>query len=294
MNGKIMKALSGFYYVTDGEKTITCKPRGKFRRQAEAPLVGDNVVYSLSEPHQDQGTIEQILPRRNCLIRPAVANVDALVILVSGAIPITEPFLIDRMTVIAERQNILPILCVNKTDLDPARNLLEIYRNVGYPVVSTSAATGEGIEMLQKLIAGKTVAFTGNSGVGKSAVLSRLCPELKLQTGEVSQKLGRGRHTTRHIELYPIGGGTLVADTPGFSSFDLETMDRIPKQDLAALFPEFRPLVGKCRFQDCSHRAEPDCAILAALREGMINASRHQSYQKLYAQSEQLKSWEIK
>ena len=293
MKGKIMKALSGFYYVADGDNIVTCKPRGRFRRQGDVPVVGDEVEYSLSGAQPTQGTLEKILPRKNCLIRPAVANLDALVILVSGAIPVTEPFLIDRMTVIAERQNILPILCVNKTDLDPARELLEIYRGVGYPVVSTSAATGEGIEALQKLIAGKTDAFTGNSGVGKSAVLSRLCPSLTLQTGEVSEKLGRGRHTTRHIELFSVGSGTLAADTPGFSSFDLEMMDRIPKQELAELFPEFRPYIGCCRFQDCSHRSEPDCAVLAALRDGKISPSRHQSYRKLYELSEQMKSWEI-
>ena len=293
MKGKIMKALSGFYYVADGDNIVTCKPRGRFRRQGDVPVVGDEVEYSLSGAQPTQGTLEKILPRKNCLIRPAVANLDALVILVSGAIPVTEPFLIDRMTVIAERQNILPILCVNKTDLDPARELLEIYRGVGYPVVSTSAATGEGIEALQKLISGKTVAFTGNSGVGKSAVLSRLCPSLTLQTGEVSEKLGRGRHTTRHIELFSVGSGTLAADTPGFSSFDLEMMDRIPKQELAELFPEFRPYIGCCRFQDCSHRSEPDCAVLAALRDGKISPSRHQSYRKLYELSEQMKSWEI-
>ena len=293
MKGKIMKALSGFYYVADGDNIVTCKPRGRFRRQGDVPVVGDEVEYSLSGAQPTQGTLEKILPRKNCLIRPAVANLDALVILVSGAIPVTEPFLIDRMTVIAERQNILPILCVNKTDLDPARELLEIYRGVGYPVVSTSAATGEGIEALQKLIAGKTVAFTGNSGVGKSAVLSRLCPSLTLQTGEVSEKLGRGRHTTRHIELFSVGSGTLAADTPGFSSFDLEMMDRIPKQELAELFPEFRQYIGCCRFQDCSHRSEPDCAVLAALRDGKISPSRHQSYRKLYELSEQMKSWEI-
>ena len=288
-----MKALSGFYYVADGDNIVTCKPRGRFRRQGDVPVVGDEVEYSLSGAQPTQGTLEKILPRKNCLIRPAVANLDALVILVSGAIPVTEPFLIDRMTVIAERQNILPILCVNKTDLDPARELLEIYRGVGYPVVSTSAATGEGIEALQKLIAGKTVAFTGNSGVGKSAVLSRLCPSLTLQTGEVSEKLGRGRHTTRHIELFSVGSGTLAADTPGFSSFDLEMMDRIPKQELAELFPEFRQYIGCCRFQDCSHRSEPDCAVLSALRDGKISPSRHQSYRKLYELSEQMKSWEI-
>ena len=291
MEGKIIKALSGFYYVAAEDGLYTCQPRGRFRKQGESPMVGDRVRFSLSG---DRGAIEQILPRKNAFVRPAVANLDAIVIMASASIPVTEPFLIDRMTVIAERQNVTPIVCVNKLDLDPAEELLRIYRSVGYPVVGASARTGEGVEELRGMIRGKTVAFTGNSGVGKSAILSRLCPELELRTGEISQKLGRGRHTTRHIELFSLGDGTLAADTPGFSSFDVEMMDWIPASELEELFPEFRPYLGKCRFQDCSHRSEPDCAVRKALEQGLLEPTRHQSYRKLYELAEQRKPWEQK
>ena len=301
--GVIVKALSGFYYVAAGEKLLECRARGKFRKTGESPLVGDRVTV-LAE--NGKGTVQTILPRKNSFLRPAVANIDALVILASRAIPVTEPFLIDRMTVLAlrqgvwqghkqaQRQEVEPVICVNKTDLADADPIAEIYRAAGFPVVCTSAETGEGIEALRSLIAGKTVAFTGNSGVGKSAILTRLCPSLSLETGEVSQKLGRGRHTTRHVELYPLGQETYVADTPGFASFDLELTEPIPKEELAELFPDFRPYLGSCRFQDCAHRKEPDCGVLAALAAGAIKPSHHQSYLKLYEAAEQIKPWENK
>ena len=289
LTGLIVKALSGFYYVDTGSGVLECRARGKFRKTGDSPLVGDRVTVRLE---QGKGTVQSILPRRNRFLRPAVANIDALLILASRSIPVTEPFLIDRMTVIALAQGVEPIICVNKTDLEDPTPLAELYRAAGFPTVCTSAETGEGIEALRRLIAGKTVAFTGNSGVGKSAILRRLCPELKVETGEVSQKLGRGRHTTRHVELFPIGEGCRVADTPGFSSFELELMEPIPKEELAELFPDFRPHLGHCRFPDCAHRREPDCGILAALAAGEIKPSRHQSYLKLYEAAEQIKPWE--
>lgn len=287
--GLIVKALSGFYYVDTGDEVIECRARGKFRKTGESPLVGDRVTVRME---QGKGTVQAILPRRNRFLRPAVANIDALVILASRSIPVTEPFLIDRMTVIALRQGVVPVICVNKTDLEDPTPLAELYRAAGFSVVCTSAETGEGIEDLRTLIARKTVAFTGNTGVGKSAILQRLCPELRIETGEVSQKLGRGRHTTRHVELFPIGNQTYVADTPGFSSFELELMESIPKEELAELFPDFRPYLGHCRFPDCAHRKEPDCGVLAALAAGEIRPSRHQSYLKLYEAAEQIKPWE--
>ena len=289
LTGLIVKALSGFYYVDTGSGVLECRARGKFRKTGDSPLVGDRVTVRLE---QGKGTVQSILPRRNRFLRPAVANIDALLILASRSIPVTEPFLIDRMTVIALAQGVEPIICVNKTDLEDPTPLAELYRAAGFPTVCTSAETGEGIEALRRLIAGKTVAFTGNSGVGKSAILRRLCPELKVETGEVSQKLGRGRHTTRHVELFPIGEGCRVADTPGFSSFELELMEPIPKEELAELFPDFRPHLGHCRFPDCAHRREPDCGVLAALAAGEIKPSRHQSYLKLYEAAEQIKPWE--
>ena len=287
--GVIIKALSGFYYVAVGERTLACRARGKFRKTGESPLVGDRVTV-LPEG-TDQGTVRAILPRRNQFLRPAVANVDALVLLASRAIPVTEPFLLDRMTAIALRQGVEPLICVNKSDLSAPEPLAEIYRAAGFRVICTSAETGAGIEDLREAIRGRTVAFTGNSGVGKSAILQRLCPSLRIETGEVSQKLGRGRHTTRHVELYPIGGETYVADTPGFASFDLELMEPIPKEELADLFPDFAPHLGRCRFPDCTHRREPDCSVRAAVRAGAIQPTRYQSYLRLYEAAEQIKPW---
>ena len=290
MNGIIVKALSGFYYVASGEGLITCRARGLFRKTGETPLVGDRVEVQRSG---SEGVIEALLPRKNAFVRPAVANVDALVIFASQALPVTEPFLIDRMTVLAAHQGAESILCVNKTDLDPGDRLSRIYRNAGFRVVCTSAATGAGIEDLKDAIRGKTVVFTGNSGVGKSAILRGLSPAAAVQTGEVSQKLGRGRHTTRHIELFSMGENTYVADTPGFSSFDPEQMDHVPKEELQELFPDFTPYRTGCRFPDCSHRTEPGCVLLEALRAGKIEPTRHESYRRLYAASEQFKPWDV-
>lgn len=288
--GIIIKALSGFYYVSVGAELLECRARGKFRKTGESPLVGDRVKVRKEAP--GKGTVAEILPRRNSFLRPAVANVDQLVILASRSIPVTEPFLIDRMTVLALRQGVEPLICVNKADLAAPEPLAELYRAAGFPVVCTSAETGLGIETLRGLIAGKTVAFTGNTGVGKSAILQRLCPQLRIETGAVSQKLGRGRHTTRHVELYPIGNETYVADTPGFASLDLELMEPIPKQELAELFPEFGPFLGHCRFPDCAHRREPDCGVLKAVAAGTIPPSRHRSYLRLYEDAEKIKPWE--
>ena len=291
MKGVIIKALSGFYYVATEEGTVTCRARGVFRKSGQSPLVGDKVTISVQN---GQGTVDAILPRKNEFVRPAVANLDAIVIFASEAIPVTDPFLIDRMTVIAAQKNVPVILCINKIDLMPADRLSSIYRNTGYPVILTSAESGEGVDVLYSLIRGKTVAFTGNSGVGKSALLSRLSSSAKIETGEVSLKLGRGRHTTRHIELYDVGEQTFVADTPGFSSFENEQSAQIRKEELQHLFPEFEPYLGSCRFQDCSHRKEPDCGLLQALREGKISRSRHDSYCRLYEAAEQIRPWEMK
>ena len=290
LEGRIIKALSGFYYVDLGDRVLECRGRGKLRLDRQSPLVGDRVTVTTE---QGKGTVTAIHPRRNSFLRPAVANVDALVILASRAIPITDPFLIDRMTVLALRQGVEPIICVNKSDLVQPEPLAALYRQVGFSVVCTSAETGQGVEELRRLLKGKTVAFTGNSGVGKSALLRQLCPDLPVVTGEVSQKLGRGRHTTRHVELFPLGEGGYVADTPGFASFDLDLADSIPKEELADLFPEFRPHLGRCRFPDCAHRKEPDCAVLAALARGELPPSRHASYLRLYEAAEQIRPWEI-
>ena len=291
MNDRIIKALSGFYYVQTEDGIVECRARGKFRKEGVSPLVGDFVTISRSGK---SGTVEEILPRKNSFIRPAVANVDLLVLLASCAIPQTEPFLIDRVLAIAGQQGVEPLICVNKNDLEPGEGLAGIYRRAGFRVVVTSAETGEGVDELRAAISGKLSAFTGNSGVGKSSILNALCPELKLAVGEVSEKLGRGRHTTRHIELYSLGNGTFVADTPGFSSFDTERMDLVLKDQLQYAFSDFAPYLGKCQFQDCAHLKEPGCAVRAALERGEIELTRYESYKRLYEMAKEIKPWELK
>ena len=292
LKGRIVKALSGFYYVQAGNGTVTqCRARGIFRKEGISPLVGDWVEFSLQGKN---GMVERIASRKNSFVRPAVSNLDALVILASEANPITDPFLIDRVSAIAGQQNVPVLLCVNKTDLKDGRELTAIYRAAGYAVFPTSAETGEGVQELRRAIAGKTVAFTGNSGVGKSSILNCLDAGLAIQTGEVSDKLGRGRHTTRHVELYTLPDGTCIMDTPGFSSFDTEQMELILKEDLQYAFPDFAPYLGTCRYHDCAHIKEPDCAVLRALREGKLQPSRHESYVRLYEEAKKIRLWEHK
>ena len=289
--GRIIRSLSGFYEVRTPAGTVTCRARGSLRRTNEIPLTGDMVEITVEK---GKGMVEKILPRRNQFVRPAVANVDTLVVFAANTNPVTEPFLIDRVAAIAGDQEVEVILCVNKCDLDPAEDLLRIYTNAGFCCIAASAETGEGVEQLRQLIRGKLVAFTGNSGVGKSSILNRLCPELNLPTGEVSEKLGRGRHTTRHVELYDLGEETYVADTPGFSSFDTDQMDVILKENLQYAFPDFREHIGSCQFRDCTHRKEPGCAVRAALVAGEIEQTRYDSYLRLYEKASQIKEWELK
>lgn len=289
--GRIIRSLSGFYEVRTEEGTVNCRGRGSLRRNNESPVTGDMVEISVE---RGKGMVEKILPRHNQFIRPAVANVDALVVFAANTNPVTEPFLIDRVAAIAGDQEVEVILCVNKCDLDPAEDLLRIYKNAGFCCIAASAETGEGVEQLREKIRGKLVAFTGNSGVGKSSILNRLCPELKLPTGEVSEKLGRGRHTTRHVELYDLGEGTYVADTPGFSSFDTDQMDVILKENLQFAFPDFGEYIGCCQFRDCTHRKEPGCAVTAAVAAGEIEPTRYDSYLRLYEKADQINFWELK
>lgn len=289
MEGLIVKALSGFYYVRSGEDLIECRARGRFRKDGLTPLVGDRVEFSVE---RGKGTVETLLPRKNHFIRPAVANLDALVVLASCVIPVTEPFLIDRITAIAGEQNVPVLLCVNKVDLDGGERLAGIYRRAGYGVFQTSAETGEGVDALHEAIRGKVVAFTGNSGVGKSSILNRLDPDFCIRVGGVSDKLGRGRHTTRHVELYQMADGTMVADTPGFSSFDTEQMELVVKENLQYAFPDFAPYLGGCQFNDCAHLREPGCKITEAVARGEIEPTRYESYVRLYERAKEIKEWE--
>ena len=288
--GRIVRSISGFYDVQAGDAVITCRARGILRKENCTPLTGDMVDITVE---RGKGMVEKVLPRRNCFVRPAVANIDALVVFAANVNPVTEPFLIDRVAAIAGDQEVPVYLCVNKCDLDPAVDLVRIYRNAGFPVICTSAETGGGVEELRTLIRGKLVAFTGNSGVGKSSILNRLAPELKLSTGEVSEKLGRGRHTTRHSELYALEGGGYLADTPGFSSLELQGELLIKKEELPDAFREFAPYLGSCQFTGCSHTCEKGCAVLEAVEAGKIARSRHESYVKLYESVKDLKQWEL-
>ena len=289
--GRIIRSLSGFYDVQLPDGVVTCRGRGVLRKEHVTPLTGDMVEVTLEH---GKGMVESVLPRKNSFVRPAVANVDALAIFAANVNPVTEPFLIDRVAAIAGDQNVKCLIVINKSDLDPAEQLRGIYEKAGFPVILTSAKTGEGLDMLKTYLRGKLTAFTGNSGIGKSSVLNCLCPELMLATGEVSEKLGRGRHTTRHVELYTLGEDTYVMDTPGFSSFDTDQMDIILKENLQYAFPDFGPYVGKCQFADCSHRREPGCAVRQALEEGQIGQTRYDSYLRLYEKSAQIKQWELK
>lgn len=288
--GRIQKALSGFYYVDMGAEVLTCRARGKFRREGISPLVGDRV--EVRELGNGEGFVEKILPRRNAFARPAVANIDQLVVIASGAVPRTDPFLIDRVAAIAALKGCEVVVLLNKCDLDRAEDLYEIYRAAGFQTFRVSAETGEGIEALKPVITGKLSAFTGNSGVGKSSILNALDPDFRLQVGEISDALGRGRHTTRHVELYRLSCGAEVVDSPGFSSFETEELDLELKRRLPETFREFAPYLDQCRFVGCSHTREKGCAVLEALRRGEIQRSRHSSYLRLYEELKPLKDWQ--
>ena len=288
--GVITKSLSGFYYVTANGQTLECRARGSFRKEGISPLVGDKVEFE--DFGNGKGVVNSVYSRRNAFVRPAVANIDLLVFLAAAVIPVTDPYLIDRVAAIAESVNCDFLICINKADVDPGDELAEIYRHSGYRVIRTSAVSGLGVDTLREAVSGKICAFTGNTGVGKSSLLNALSPKLGLQVGEVSRKLGRGRHTTRHVELFALPDETYIADTPGFASFDMELMDPIPKEELQYAFPEFREHIGNCRFRDCAHLKEPGCAVLQAVEAGDIHPSRHAGYARLYELSAQYKDWE--
>ena len=290
VEGRIQKALSGFYYVDTGSELLTCRARGKFRKDGISPLVGDRV--EVRELGNGDGFLEKILPRRNAFARPAVANIDQLVVIASGATPRTDPFLIDRVAAIAALKGCEVIILLNKCDLDSADELYGIYRAAGFQTLRVSAETGEGLEALKPLIAGKLSAFTGNSGVGKSSILNALDSEFHIQVGEVSDALGRGRHTTRHVELYHLSCGGDIVDSPGFSSFETDELNLELKHRLPETFREFGPYLDRCRFVGCSHTKEKGCAVLEAVRRGDIQKKRDESYLRLYEELKPLKDWQ--
>ena len=273
-----------------GSEVLTCRARGKFRKDGVSPLVGDRV--EVRELGNGEGFVERICPRKNAFARPAVANIDQLVIIGSGAIPKTDPFLIDRVAAIAALKGCEAIILLNKCDLDRADDLYDLYRAAGFQTLRVSAETGEGLEELKPLIAGKLSAFTGNSGVGKSSILNALDPAFDLKVGEISEALGRGRHTTRHVELFKLSCGAEIVDSPGFSSFETDELNLEWKRRLPETFREFAPYLGQCRFVGCSHTKEKGCAVLEAVRRGDIQKKRHESYLRLYEELKPLKDWQ--
>lgn len=292
MTGIIIRSLSGFYDIDCEGQLIRCRARGKLRYKKQKPLVGDRVELTLI--NEEEGALDTILPRTNVMDRPAVANMDQLILVASGAIPVTDTFLIDRMTALAETKRCEPIILFNKWDLTPVPELSELYKRAGYRVIQCSARTGLGMDEIREVIRDKVSVFTGNSGVGKSSILNTLDKECNIPTGDISQKLGRGRHTTRHVELFRLPGNALVADTPGFAAFDLRTPELMDRFTLAEQFREFRPYLEDCAFVDCAHVKEKGCSLLAALKEGKIAQSRHESYVRLYEQAKEYRPWENK
>lgn len=291
-NGRIIKGIGGFYYVETEEQLYSCKARGVFRKKGITPLAGDLVEIRLGE--DGTGYVEEILPRKNFLTRPPVANIDQLIVVTSVCDPSPNTLLIDEAIAAAEDKEIEPVVVVSKTDLESGEWLRDIYEKGGIPFFAVSSVTDEGIEAVKSLLKGKVTAFTGNSGVGKSSLLNRIDPRLALETGEISQKLGRGRHTTRKVELLKLGDDTYVADTPGFSSISLEQCDLVRKENLQFCFREFEPYRNQCKFPSCSHTCEKGCAVLQAVQEGEIHLSRHTSYVAMYNEVKDLKEWEMK
>lgn len=285
MKGKIYKGIGGFYYVKDSDGTvIECKARGKFRKEHIVPMIGDDVEF---EVKNGKGSITDIYPRKNKLIRPAVANIDLVVVVAAAKSPEPNTALIDKMLVNAEINGIDAIVCINKSDLAECDRLIEIYSRAGYKTLCVSAQSGEGIQELISCIKGRTAAFAGVSGVGKSSLLT-LITGSELETGAVSEKISRGRHTTRHVELFEMSCGGYVLDTPGFSS--IETED-ITATELWECFPEMCEAAGKCRFRGCVHIGEPDCAVKKMLEDGSIAQTRYESYKDLYELLKEKKLW---
>ena len=280
LEGLVRKGIGGFYTVETEQGMYTCTARGKFRKERISPYAGDRVRITGEE--DGTGALEEILPRRNFLVRPPIANIDQLFIVASLRHPFPEPLIIDKTIAVAELGEIQPILVLTKTDLEDGSQLKAIYDLAEIPCLVVSSVTGRGVDQVRALLRGKISAFTGNSGVGKSTLLNAVFPEFQLKTGEISQKLGRGRHTTREVELYKLEGGGYVADTPGFSTFDIERYRLTDKERLAYGFREFLPYLGECQFTSCSHTCEKGCAILQAVEEGKISRSRHESYCSMY------------
>lgn len=290
LEGTIIKGIGGFYYIEVADVIYECKPRGIFRKNKIAPLPGDRVKITINDGAEN--TIDEILPRRNVLVRPPIANIDRLFVVASVCEPKPNTLVIDKLIAIAEKNGIEPIIVITKTDLGDYSELEEIYTTAGFETVITSSQTGGGTERIKELIEGHISAFAGNTGVGKSSLLNTIDKTLALQTGKISDKLGRGRHTTRHIELFKVCGG-YIADTPGFSSIDFQNAEKILKDELPFCFREFKEYLGTCKFSTCSHTHDKGCRIAEAVSEGNVHKSRHENYIAMYNEVKDLKEWEL-
>lgn len=288
--GLIIKAVGGVYTVEASDGIYDCKARGVFRKMGISPKCGDNVEFSC-----DKGgvcIIERVMTRKNELIRPPLANLDLLLFVVSVCEPAPNFLLLDKFIAIAEFKSIEPAVVVTKTDKGDFSQIVSVYQRAGIPVFAADNSTGQGSAEVRAFIAGKLCAFTGNTGVGKSSLLNNMFPQLNLSTNEISTKLGRGKHTTRHVELFKTDSGGYIADTPGFSTLETNKYDIIFKDRLAGCFREFAPYDGECRFPNCSHTSEKGCAVIKAVRSGNITTSRHESYVAMYEEAKLLKEWE--
>lgn len=291
LDGIIIKGIGGFYYVEAFGEIYECKARGAFRKKKITPLAGDRVIITVRE--NKENTIDEIKERKNFLLRPPVANIDTLIIISSVKEPVPSLLVIDKLTAIAVDKGIKPCVVFSKSDLGDTSDYEAIYKKAGIPVTSVCCKTGAGIDEVKKMIGDGITVFTGNTGVGKSSLLNSIDERFSLATGEVSDKLGRGRHTTREVTLYKIGNG-YVADTPGFSSLDIEqTSEVIVKENLPFCFPEFSEYLGRCKFTSCSHTVEKGCLILEALNNGEIDKSRHVNYVSMYNDVKDLKDWQL-
>lgn len=292
MKGKIVKGIAGFYYVNvAGSGLYECKAKGIFRKEKIKPLVGDEVEIEILDEVERTGNLERILPRRNELVRPAVANIDQALVIFAVTDPKPHFNLLDRFLVMMERKGIPVVLCFNKKDIAEAGEavaLREIYGACGYPLILSSALTMENLEGIREVLRGKTTAVAGPSGVGKSSLINLLQPEARMETGSISRKIARGKHTTRHSELVYIEEGTYIMDTPGFSSLYVNDFE---KEDLKMYFREFVPFEGRCRFNGCSHIHEPGCAVKAAVEDGQIHKVRYEDYLEMYRELKEKKKY---
>jgi ribosome small subunit-dependent GTPase A len=287
-SGIVLKGIGGFYYILSGEAVFECKARGIFRKNEMTPLPGDNVIFSILGDEKMKGNLDEILPRSSQLTRPAVSNIGQVITVIAVNSPLPDFLLLDKLLITAGKENINAVVCLNKIDLDSSderKKIIDTYRNAGYKIILTSKKTNEGIEELKEVLKTRITVFAGQSGVGKSSLLNRIMDDYVMQTGSLSLRTERGKHTTRHAELIPLECGGFIVDTPGFSSFELE---EIGHEELQTYYQEFQDLYEKCRFSGCIHINEPDCAVKEAVSNGVIDNGRYERYIELYKYLKQL------